>query len=153
MRLLIVTLIAVAAVLAGCRGAPAPPVPPETQSEIVVGQGTYIARETVPPGRPVVPRDRAIEVATAYASRAGRGAPADVSARYVALSILDAHGKSAFGVENRGVWEVVFRGLTYVPPGEAEAACPCIRYFERPTTVVALDARSGDLVLIYGQDR
>jgi hypothetical protein len=131
--------------LAACGGTAAAPGPPQA---IVVGHDFLSAEADAAPGRPAVSRERA--VAAAEAAVPNWRAASGVTARYVALTLRAEDGQVALGVQARPVWLVLFGGVTYDPESAALSGCPCAPAYERPDTVVAVDARDGAQVVMYG---
>jgi hypothetical protein len=95
---------------------------------------------------PVTPRLDEAEArarAARYVPAAGRAT--GVQARHGVLSVV-ADGLAG-SLKERPVWLIRFAGVPFVVE-----TCACHGTPERATTVVALDAGSGDLVLLYGVD-
>jgi hypothetical protein len=129
--------------LVGCQtaapGAPAPGV-----LRVLTADGEERRLDEAPAaGAPVLSDAEARQRAARYVP----GATADnAPARYVALTLLTAEGDAL--IRARPVWVVTYEGVPFVTE-----RCVCHGPPDRPNTAVALDAASGELVLIYGLDR
>ena len=140
------------ALLAGLTGwlyiaacGPLTPAPDTRESHpVVMGEEFLMAETVVARGRPVISHDQALAVA--QSSAPGAQQATGVRARYVTLTLLADHGRAAGGVRARPVWLVTFSGVVYDPAGN----CACAEQYRRPATAVAVDARDGSLVAVYG---
>jgi len=101
-------------------------------------------------GSPEVSQHRAMTLAASYL--AGSTQATSVQSRYVLLTFRDADGKIAGGVQDRPAWLVTFRGVDYVPSSSSASVCSCAAVYQRPSTVVTLDARTGALITLLGAD-
>lgn len=118
------------------------------RQDVVVGQELATAEITDAQGAPPLPRSRALAVSE-------RQVPTwpvatEVSARYVTLTIRDVDGAVAGDVRARPVWLVTFVGAAFLPANAPQPGCPCKGYYQRSDTVVAVDARTGTPVVVYG---
>lgn len=127
----------------GCRAeAPAPSAPVALQVLTADGEERRLD-ETPAAGPPALSDAEARQRAARYLP----GAPsAPALARYVALTLRTAEGDTL--IRARPVWVVTYEGVPFVTE-----RCACHGPPDRPHTAVALDAASGELVLIYGVDR
>ena len=131
--------------LAAC--GPLTPAPDTRESQPVVMGEDYLMAEIVGGrGRPAISREQALAVA--QSSAPGAQQATGVRARYVTLTLLADRGRAVGGVRARPVWLVTFSGVVYDPAG----TCACAEQYRRPATAVAVDARDGSLVAVYGLD-
>lgn len=101
-------------------------------------------------GSPEVGQSQAMTLAASYL--AGSAQATSVQSRYVLLTFRDADGKVVGGIQARPAWLVTFRGVSYVPGSSSASVCSCAAVYQRPSTVVTLDARTGALITLLGAD-
>lgn len=149
----VVTVVAVAfcVVASGDAGfAAAQTGPVATQQSVLVDQ-QVLAMDLEPgDGSPEVSQRQAMTLAASYLTGSARAT--SVQSRYVLLTFRDADGKIAGGVQARPAWLVTFRGVGYVPGSSSASVCSCAAVYQRPSTVVTLDARTGALITLLGAD-
>jgi len=121
-----------------------------TQQSILVDQQELEMELKPAAGSPEVDQSRALTLAKSYL--AGSAQAKSVDARYVLLTFRDADGNIDGGVHDRPVWLVTFRGVSYVPSSSSASVCACSVVYERPSTVVTIDARNGALITLFGTD-
>lgn len=115
---------------------------------VIVGEDQLSAQVADLRGTPEVPPAQAVTIAERYAPAWQQAS--SVTTRYVTLTLRSSDGKVAWGVQGRTVWLVSFKGARYAPEGYPESKCACDRQFQPPNTAVAVDARTGALVIDYG---
>lgn len=129
--------------LAACR-----PAAPATAQDVVIGQEQATAVLAATSGQPALPREQAIRLAERQAT--GWPVATAVTARYLRLTLRDRDGTVRAGLDGRPVWLVTFVGLAFLPPNAPEPGCPCKGYYQRANTAAAVDARTGDVVAVFG---
>lgn len=115
---------------------------------VIVGQDKLVAREWPLAGVPALAEARALTIAEHYV--ATRQQASGITTRYVALTLQADDGTIAWGIDKRPVWLVQFVGARYAPVAYPESDCACDGLFQPPNTDVAVDARTGSLVIDYG---
>jgi hypothetical protein len=130
-------------------GAAAPAVAPVRQNILVDQQ--VLSMEWVPgTGSPAIDQAKAEALAATYLSGASQATHVDP--RYVQLTLRDADGKVSGGVQARPAWLVTYTGVAYTPGGTSASVCACATLYQRPNTVVSLDAQTGALITLLGSD-
>ena len=119
-----------------------------TVQSVVIAQQQMSAEFTTATVTARVSQGRALILAAKYVPDATQATL--TTARFGALTLRYPSGKVAYGVQNRPVWLVIYNGIAYAPSSSADSGCSCAQFFQRPSTVVALDARNGALVVVYG---
>jgi len=119
-----------------------------TEQDVVVGQEQAAVVLAAASDQPALPRDQAIHLAEQQAPT--WPVATAVTAHYLRLTLRDLDGQVRAGMQDRPVWLVTFVGAAFLPPNAPQPGCPCKGYYQRANTAVALDARTGVLVTIYG---
>jgi hypothetical protein len=99
-------------------------------------------------GQLVVNQTRAMTLATTYLP--GSANATSVQSQYVLLTLRDASGTIAGGVQAQPAWLITFQGVAYVPSNASASVCSCSVIYQRPNTVVTINARTGALVTLFG---
>lgn len=123
--------------------------PPKAQ-EISLGQDVVTAQFTALNDRSALGKDRAITLAEHFVP-AWRSAKS-VNAVLVRMTAHASPGGGSLGLDAKPVWLVTFAGAPYRLTGGTDAGCACGAQFNRSNTGVALDSRTGALVVIFGSD-
>jgi|GEM_PF-6657235 len=116
----------------------------------VVGQQVVNADIRPSTGNPPISQAQAEALAAKQVS--GAADALHTSAQYVEITLRSSDGKVFSRVQAHPVWLVTFEGVGYTPSRGGEASCSCDNIYARSNTVVALDARTGALVTLYGTD-
>jgi hypothetical protein len=132
--------------LAACGLRPAPAL--AANQDAIVGQEVVTAHLSPLHAATALDHDQAVRAAQQFVPDHDQATAVD--ARLVALTMRDQHGAIAWNMQARPVWLVLFDGVAYQPASGPDAGCACSQYGDRPNTAVALDPRSGALVLTYG---
>ena len=126
----------------GC-GRPVGEQPPVVW-QIVTGDGEVRRLEERPAtATPAIDEAAARARAVEHVPAAARSAP--VQARFVTLTM--ASDREIWNFQARPAWLITYSGVTFIPE-----ACACQGRAQPANTVVALDGRTGDLVLVYGAE-
>jgi hypothetical protein len=154
-RVLAVALIAavLGSGLVGCSRLGLPTAQPDqttVQQSVLIDQQAVSMEWEPGIGSPPVDQNRALTLAASYVP--GSTATTPVESRYVRLTLRDSDGKVVAGVQARPVWLVTFRGVAYLPAGSSATVCACATIYQRPSTVVSLDAQTGALITLLGAD-
>jgi len=122
-----------------------------TRQSILIDQQTLVMSPEPGAIPPAIDRGRAIAVATSHLT-ASTSQPKVSQARYVRLTLWDASGQVARGIQDRPTWLVDFPGVAYVPSSTASSVCACNVLNQRANTLVAVDASTGELLTVLGSD-
>jgi hypothetical protein len=147
----IVLVVAVTLVIVArnqIRSVVAPTAPSAAPTNVVADQ-QILQMEILPgPGHPDIQETKAIALAESHVPAFDKST--SVQSRYVNLTLRDTDGAVARGIQSRSAWLVTFAGVGYAPPASAASVCNCSAAYSRPSTMAALDARTGDLIAIFG---
>lgn len=126
-------------------------LPTSVAQTVLFDHSLLFATQTPAAGKPTIPREAAIALATAHIP--GARETTRISAQYVRLTLRAGDGQIMNGVQARAVWLVNFTGVLYDPLTAVETVslCPCeLNYFRRPNTAIVIDAQSGEFLVAYG---
>jgi hypothetical protein len=128
----------------------APPDQKAVQQSVLFDQQAVSMEWEPGVGSPPVDENRALVLAASYVP--GSTAKTPVEPQYVRLTFRDSDGKVVAGVQARPAWLVTFRGVAYRLAGSSASVCACATIYQRPSTVVSLDAQTGALITLLGAD-
>jgi hypothetical protein len=126
------------------------PAPASIRQSVLIDQQTLIVESAPGEGNPQIDQTRAMMLAVAYLP--GSAHPSGVQSRYVVLTLRDASGSVAGAVSSQPAWLITFPGAAYIPSSTSASVCSCPAIYQRPNTVVAIDARTGALIALLGTD-
>lgn len=130
--------------------ATAPPPPAAVRQSVLIDQQVLSLEWEPSTGSPAVDQARATTLAGTYLTGAGHATR--VEPRFGRLTLRDSDGKIVGGIQARPAWQVTFAGVAYVPSGTSASVCACTTLYQRPNTVVTLDAQTGALITLLGAD-
>jgi len=116
--------------------------------QAVIEQRIVVVESIAATGQPSISEADAETAATRALATSSK--PTSVDARYVVLTIRNEDGSVAWGFQSRPAWLVTFHGIGYPLAAASASDCSCSAYYWRPSTVVALDAATGTVLVRMG---
>jgi hypothetical protein len=122
----------------------------ETTHQSAVLDQSLVTLDLMPPASVTPSVDESHAIARATSALATASPASSVQTRQVTLTLRKADGAVAWGIQARPVWLITFQGIGYPLASATAGDCACAAYYWRPSTIIAIDARTGDVLLKLG---